>query len=543
VRALAPTFVAAWPSGARIRTRLRVTLADAAVLRAVGGHLGSLAGQDLAVRCRLGLLPDDQRAGRKRALTVASSSRWAGAVTRTSNDQWRRGWRNLQDVQVGLARAIGRITARLAVPVGQRHGRVRGYASRAERWAKQQRLQRLRARHAEVEARLAAGRVSLVRGGRRLAKQRQRLDQAVLTREQWRVRWEAQRWFLAADGEAGKAWGNETIRVHPDQGWLELRLPSALAYLSNTPGRAPTYRLGCPVVFSYRAGDWAAQTASGAVRYDLAFDPAKGQGRWYLDASWQLPPVPPPALVALRAQRALGVDLNADHLAAWVLSPSGSPLGPPVTILLHLDSQPAATRDGRLRAAISTLLHLASEHGCRSIVVENLDFADARRTGRETLGRGRRGRRLRRVIAGIPTRRFRDLLVGMAANHNLWVVAVDPAWTSKWGQRHWQPPLAEETRRSTSVTRHHAAAVVIGRRGLGLGARRRPGVPRPHRRMGTGELPTRPDQRAWGREGRGPPGGQWAAATPRKTRPAERTRLGDQVTHDRSVPPASADKR
>jgi hypothetical protein len=35
------------------------------------------------------------------------------------------------------------------------------------------------------------------------------------------------------------------------------------------------------------------------------------------------------------------------------------------------------------------------------VVVENLDFADARATGRETLGRGTRGKRLRRTIAGI----------------------------------------------------------------------------------------------------------------------------------------------
>lgn len=39
-----------------MRTRLRVSDADAAVLRAVGGHLGSLAGRDLAARCAEGRL-------------------------------------------------------------------------------------------------------------------------------------------------------------------------------------------------------------------------------------------------------------------------------------------------------------------------------------------------------------------------------------------------------------------------------------------------------------------------------------------------------
>jgi hypothetical protein len=72
-----------------------------------------------------------------------------------------------------------------------------------------------------------------------------------------------------------------------------------------------------------------------------------------VSASWRLPARKPPSLQQLRQHRSLGVDLNAEHVAAWVLNPAGSPLGPPVTILLDLDGQPAATRDGRLRAAVA----------------------------------------------------------------------------------------------------------------------------------------------------------------------------------------------
>jgi hypothetical protein len=163
--------------------------------------------------------------------------------------------------------------------------------------------------------------------------------------------------------------------VHPNEGWLELRLPTPLTHLSNTPGRAATYRLACPVTFTHRADEWAAQVATGAVRYDIEFNP--GRNRWYLAASWRLPAISPPSLEQLRQDRALGVDLNADHLDAWVLDPSGNPIGPPRTIPLELDGFPASTRDGRLRAAISTILRLAADSGCQSILVENLDFADA----------------------------------------------------------------------------------------------------------------------------------------------------------------------
>jgi hypothetical protein len=227
MRSIMLPFLVAPPTGARIRTRLRLSASDEKVLRIVGEHLGRLAGQDLAIRCRLGA-GADQRTSRKRALTAAASSRWAGAITRTSNDQWRRGRRNLLDARVGLQRARRTILSRLAAPVGGRHGRVRGYASQAERFAKQNRVQRLEARLREVEARLAHGRVSICRGGRKLARLSHALGTGIgpLTRAEWHARWESARWFLTADGEADSAWGNGTIRVHPEEGWLELRLPT-----------------------------------------------------------------------------------------------------------------------------------------------------------------------------------------------------------------------------------------------------------------------------------------------------------------------------
>lgn len=72
---------------------------DAQVLAALGGHLGSLAGADLARRCSQGRLDAKgaaaSRRQRKQALTAGCSSRWAGAITRTSEDAWGLAERNL----------------------------------------------------------------------------------------------------------------------------------------------------------------------------------------------------------------------------------------------------------------------------------------------------------------------------------------------------------------------------------------------------------------------------------------------------------------
>ena len=183
----------------------------------------------------------------------------------------------------------------------------------------------------------------------------------------------------------------------------------------------------------------AAQAASrGPVRYDISFDPVKG--RWYLDASWKTARGPVPSLEDLRRSPVLAADLNHGHLAAWIVLPDGNPAGPPVTVPLDLAGLPASQRDGRLRDAVSTLVAIARGHGCHAIAIEDLHFTDAREQGRERTGRrpsrGRRGRGYRRMVAGIPTARFRDRL----------------------------------------TQGHHGAAVVIGRRAHGHRARRREGV-------------------------------------------------------------------
>jgi IS605 OrfB family transposase len=549
LREIAGPFVVAPPAGIRVRTRLRVSAADAAVLREVGGYLGSLASADLAARCAEGMLDVQQRARsrqvRKQQLTAKSSSRWAGALTRTSEDAYQLAHRNLLAGRRSLLARITRIQTRLAVTAGNRAGPVRGYPTPAERHAKTIRIQTLRTRLAGVDRQLGTGRVSVCRGGKALARKRNNLADAGLTETRWREQWEASRLFLTADGEKDKTWGNETIRWNPDENWLEIRLPTPLARLANRPhGR---YRLSCPVQFTYRAGDVAAQAATGTVRYDISLDP--GRGRWYLDASWKTPAIEPVTLTQARQGTVVAVDVNAGHLAVAVLGPDGNQAGVPYTIGLPLAGLPSSTRDGRLRAAITTILATAREHRASAVVIEDLDFADARCQGRERAGsrpsRGRRGRAFRHQVAGIPTARFRDRLTHMAYNVGIAVIAVDPAYTSRWAAQHWLAPMQ---RHHPDLTGHHAAALVIGRRGLGLRARRRASgnlpapedAAAPHGARSTQARPethpktgTRTRRPATRTDPRQPPG--------TKTARPRRTTAGDQAAQDRSGPPTRQD--
>jgi len=248
--------------------------------------------------------------------------------------------------------------------------------------------------------------------------------------------------------------------------------------------------IAAPVTFTHRGAEWAQRVVGRrAVRYDITFDPAKN--RWYLDASWKQDVLTAsPSIDELRAGPVLGVDLNADHLACAVLDESGNPVGDPVTIPVSTAGLAASRRDGRVRAAITALLDTAAHAGCAAVVIENLDFADARATGRDTMGRGKRGKRFRRTVAGIPTAKFRTRLTAMAARRGIAIIGVDPAYTSRWGNQHWVKPLRQQT--SGPVTGHHGAATAIGRRGLGLRIRRRPAGPRNGQRTVAGTPPARP---------------------------------------------------
>jgi hypothetical protein len=116
------------PSGVAITTRLRTTAADEAVLDAVAMHLGKLRRADLAARCHPEPLPPlldsdalrrlrcERLNRRKSALTASSSARWANAIIRASDEQYRLARQAQHRHIIGLRAAIATITKRLAQP-------------------------------------------------------------------------------------------------------------------------------------------------------------------------------------------------------------------------------------------------------------------------------------------------------------------------------------------------------------------------------------------------------------------------------------------
>ncbi|MDT7732387.1 MAG: hypothetical protein QOK45_2640 [Mycobacterium sp.] len=516
----------AGPSGVAITTRLRTTPEDERVLDLVGAHLGRLRRADLTRVCRplpldASLDPAAKRQlrrnrlnARKAALTAESSARWASAIIVGNDAQYRLVRAAQRRHIVGLRAAIASIEKRLAQPTADiltpeqrtacRKAKLpNGYATQAERFAKQRRLQTLLAELARVTADRVNRVVHVVQGGKRLAKRRHNLDVANLTPTDWREEWDCARDRIEALGSGAEPFGNLTLTVTPD-GDVSLRLPKPLEHLANA--RHGRYVLTGKAMYSFRTQEWKARITGGKpVSYAITRTPGRA-GR-YLIASWASPVAASDSYFSSSPDRevrlwepVVGVDLNDGHLAVRRLDEHGNPVGPAQRIDFDLKGS-SSRRDAQVRHSITRLLRYTERYGIDAIAVEDLDFTDARTVGRETMGRGQRGKRFRKSVAGIPTAVFRNRLSAQTHRHGIRLYAVNPAYTSAWGDQHWRMPYE-------NVTRHEAAATVIGRRAQGHRARRREGVTctRPEDRVVRATDQAAPDGRQANTRGRHQPG-------------------------------------
>jgi IS605 OrfB family transposase len=246
------------------------------------------------------------------------------------------------------------------------------------------------------------------------------------------------------------------------------------------------------------------------------------RGRWYVDASWTYPPTPTIPLHTALAHGVIGVDTNADHLAAWRLDTHGNPIGQPRRFFYDL-SGAADHRDAQVRHALSRLLTWAKSCGVAALAVEDLDF-QADKT-REKHGRNRR---FRQLISGMPTGKLRARLSSMAEATGIAIIAVDPAYTSKWGAQHWQKPLTHTHRKTT---RHDAASIAIGRRAQGHPIRRRTTPPPAHQSDLQGPRTAQARPGALGREETRP---RNTGPRTRSAPPGHGANAGDQCAQNRS---------
>ena len=334
---------------------------------------------------------------------------------------------------------------------------------------KRRRLANLKFRLSGLEADLAAGRVRLCFGSKKLWRKQYDLKaNGYASHEAWLEEWRDVRSneFFVLGSRDETAGCQLCVASVNDDGTLTLRLrmPDGLAGLHGKYLVVPSVRFasGHDVVLAalgsnteyavYRRehGEKAARVAAlgQAISYRFKRD-AKG---WRVFATTELPEV---AVTTDRRHGAIGVDLNADHLAVAETDASGNYLNswrvPLVTYGKRHHQGEALIGD-----AVASVVEYARGVG-KPLVIEKLDFRQ-----KKAVLEGE-SRRYSRMLSGFSYGKIKAYFLSRGYREGVEIIEVKPAYSSVVGRVKFMERYG--------LTVHQAAALVLARRLLGCSER------------------------------------------------------------------------
>ena len=346
-------------------------------------------------------------------------------------------------------------------------------AVKGGRWAqvhhKSRRLANLKSRLAGLEADVAAGRVRLCFGSKRLWRKQHDLEvNGYGSHEEWLVDWRESRSdeFFVLGSRDETAGCQLCVATIAEDGSLNLRvrMPDALAE------RHGKYLLIENVRFAYGHDQVLAALQSNfeyagykrqhgekearstelgqAISYRFKRD-TKG---WRVFVSTRMMDVP---VVTDRRRGAIGVDLNADHLAVAETDASGNCLNAWRVPLVTYGKSTHQT-EALIGNAVAGVVEYARDAG-KPIVIEELDFRQ-----KKAVLEGA-SRRYSRMLSGFSYGKVKAYILSRGYREGVEVHQVNPAYSSVIGRVKFME------RYGLSV--HQAAALVLARRLLGCSER------------------------------------------------------------------------
>ena len=354
-----------------------------------------------------------------------------------------------------------------------RAGRQVGKVEEQGRWQqvhqKRRRLANLRSRLAGLEADIAAGQVRLCFGSKRLWHKQHHLEQnGYASHTEWLMDWQDARSneFFVLGSRDETSGCQLCVASIADDGRLTLRLrmPDCLAEQHGKYLVIPHVRFayGHEQVlaalqsnadytgYRRRHGEKVARaTALGqAISYRFKRD-AKG---WRVFATTELPEV---EITTDRRRGAIGVDLNADHLAVAETDASGNYVNawrvPLVTYGKNTHQAEAVIGD-----AAASVVQYAKEVG-KPIVIEKLDFRQKKAALEDE------SRRYSRMLSSFSYGKIKAYFISRGYRQGVEVYQVNPAYSSVLGRVKFMERYG--------LTVHQAAALVLARRLLGCSER------------------------------------------------------------------------
>ena len=250
----------------------------------------------------------------------------------------------------------------------------------------------------------------------------------------WRATRSSQFYCL---GSKDESFGNQTCHLLPKG--LQLRVPNALS------GQFGTH-ITVPVVLPHGQEILNNALLAGQSISYLFVRKEKG---WYVHATTERVEVP---VVTDRKNGAIGIDLNADHIAVSRIEMSGNPTEA-WDIPMLLFGKTKDQIEALLGDAVASVVKYAKDN-LIPIVAEDLDLSKKR---------GGPNSKTNRKVSMMAYSAFRQLVGSNAFRSAVEVIGINPAYTSVIGLVKFGAGY--------KLTPHQAAAVAIARRGLGFGER------------------------------------------------------------------------
>ena len=335
---------------------------------------------------------------------------------------------------------------------------------------KRRRLANLKFRLAGLEADIAAGRVRLCFGSKKLWRKQHHLEQnGYASHEEWQQDWRDVRSneFFVLGSRDETAGCQLCVASVNDDGTLTLRLrmPDSLAGLARqVPGGSK--RAVCLLdtmkvlaalgsnteyaVYRRKHGEQEARATrfGQAISYRFKRD-AKG---WRVFATTELPEV---EITTDRRRGAIGVDLNVDHLAVAETDASGNYVKAwRVPLVTYGKSHHQA--EALIGDAVSGVVGYARGVG-KPLVIERLDFRQ-----KKAVLEGE-SRRYSRMLSSFSYGKVKAYFLSRGYREGVEIVAVNPAYSSVVGRVKFMERYG--------LTVHQAAALVLARRYLGCSER------------------------------------------------------------------------
>lgn len=330
---------------------------------------------------------------------------------------------------------------------------------------KKRRLATLRGRLDRLKADEASGTVRICFGGRKLF--RAQLDlhsNGFQNRGQCKDAWEDARanqfFVLGSQDEVAGCQGCQTSMAADGSLSLKLRLPDALTeYGKHVTIEGVRFAYGHESIVAALERSQRVQTTTAAgkpitkrIGTALSYRFLRDDFGWRVFVSVE---VEPPLRVTNRAVGAIGIDINADHLAVAEVDRFGNLVGAKrITTSTYGKSKPQ-TRAIAGDAAVAVAAD--AKAAGKPIVIEALDFQKRKaELGRHCPAKAR-------MLSSFPYGAMVASLIGACFRAGVEVIEINPAYTSVIG--------AVNHAQTKGISVHQSAAMAIARRGLGLSER------------------------------------------------------------------------